>query len=157
MTPAWHDNILACYPALLARLAQVSGVIKVIEIEDFADLDDGKKVVPLDGAVYVVLDGFTPTSIAGQNNHQTIEIGFSVILAKRKYTPTKIHNRAGLGETYTAIARALQGFDPKDAQGRALTITPFVQRAALPIDYRNGYALFPLRFTTTVAVTGNPD
>lgn len=152
MKPAWHDNILACYPALLDRIAAVPGVSRVIEIESFADLDDGKKVAPQDGAVYVILDGMTPTDIAGANTEQTLEIGFSVILAKRKYTPTKTHNREGLGETWTALARALQGFDPLDAQGRALTSTPFKQRAALPIDYRTGFGLFPLRFTAQVAV-----
>ena len=94
----------------------------------------------------------TPTDIAGANSEQTIEIGFSFILAKRKYTPTKIHNCEGLGETWTALARALQGFDPVDAQGRALTSTPFRQRAALPIDYRSGFGVFPLRFTAQVAV-----
>lgn len=152
MTPAWQNNILACYPALLAQIATVPGVKKVHEIENFADLDDGRRVAPQDGGVYVIVDGFTPLDIAGRNTEQIIEIGFSVILAKRKYQPSKTYQIDGLGETYTALAKALQGFDPQDDAGRALTATPFKQRAALPIDYRNGYALFPLRFTTEVAI-----
>lgn len=155
MKPAWHDNILTCYPALLARLATVPGVKKVYEAQEMGALGDDRAVMPIDGAVYVILDGFTPTTTASARE-QTIEVGFSVILAKRVYNPNRNPYRVdGLGETYTAIARALQGYDPVDATGRALATQPFTQRPALPIAYRDGYALFPLRFTTAVAVVGD--
>ena len=155
MKPAWHDNILACYPALLARIESVPGVKKVYEAQEMGALGDDRAVMPVDGAVYVILDGFTPTTTASARE-QTIEVGFSVILAKRVYNPNRNPYREdGLGETYTAIARALQGFDPVDADGRALATQPFTQRAALPISYRNGYALFPLRFVTAVAVVAD--
>lgn len=157
MKPAYHDNILACYPALLARLEAVPGVKKVYEVEDMGSLGNDRAVMPIDGAVYVILDGFTPTTTASARE-QTIEIGFSIILAKRKCNPNRSLFRVdGLGETYTAIARALQGYDPVDADGRALTTQPFIQRPALPIDYRDGYGLFPLRFTAVVAlIADNP-
>ena len=155
MKPAWHDNILACYPALLARIESVPGVKKVYEAQEMGALGDDRVVMPVDGAVYVILDGFTPTTTASARE-QTIEVGFSVILAKRVYNPNRNPYREdGLGETYTAIARALQGFDPQDADGRALTTKPFTQRSALPIAYRDGYALFPLRFSTAVAITAD--
>ena len=157
MKPAYHDNILACYPALLARLATVPGVKKVYEAQEMGAIGNDRAVMPIDGAVYVVLDGVTPTTTASARE-QTIEIGFSFILAKRNYNPNRgIYRIDGLGETYTAIARAFQGFDPVDATGRALTTQPFTQRAALSIAYRDGYALFPLRFTAAVAlIADNP-
>jgi hypothetical protein len=152
MKPAYHDNILACYPALLARLEGVPGVKKVYEVQEMGAIGNDRAVMPIDGAVYVILDGFTPTTTASARE-QTIDIGFSVILAKRNYNPNRNPYRVdGLGETYTAIARAMQGYDPVDADGRALTTRPFTQRPALPIDYRDGYALFPLRFTAAVAL-----
>ena len=155
MNPAYHDNILACYPALLARLESVPGVKKVYEAQEMGAIGNDRAVMPIDGAVYVILDGFTPTTTASARE-QTIEVGFSFILAKRNYNPNRNPYRVdGLGETYTAIARALQGYDPVDTTGRALATQPFTQRPALPIAYRDGYALFPLRFTTAVAVVGD--
>lgn len=156
MKPAWHDNFLICYDALLKRLADVPGVAKVIEARNMGELGDGRKIVPLDNVVYVILDAMTPTTSNGGGREQTVEIGFSLILVKRDYTPSRVPYRAaGVGETWTAITRAIQGFDPQDTEGRALTASPFVQRAALPIDYRDGHALFPLRFVTTVASLGD--
>lgn len=148
--PAWRDNILACYPALLARLSGVTGVKKVCEAKELASLGSGKERVPLDGAVYVVWDGFTPASDNDGRRAQTLELGFSVILAKRNYTPKP--ETGDVGSTVTGIAKALQGFDPCDEQGRTLVSTPFKQRSALPIRYEDGFAFFPLRFTCEVAV-----
>ena len=138
MKPAYHDNILACYPALLARLEAVPGVKKVYEAQEMGAIGNDRAVMPIDGAVYVILDGFTPTTTASARE-QTIEIGFSVILAKRSYNPNRNPYRE-------------DGYDPVDAAGRALTTHPFIQRPALPIDYRDGYGLFPLRFTAAVAL-----
>lgn len=148
--PAWRNNILACYPAILKRLEQVTQVKKVLEAQDFSAISSERKQRPLDGAVYVILDGFTPTSTNDNNREQTIEIGFSFILTKTNYTPRP--QTDGVGETLTAITKALQGFDPMDNQGRALTTSPFRQQNALPIRYEDGFAYFPLRFTAEVAV-----
>ena len=59
MTP-YTDNILACYSALLERLAVVPGVKRVLEAPDLEALAADRKIRPDDGAVYLVFDGFTP-------------------------------------------------------------------------------------------------
>lgn len=149
--PAWHDNILACYPHLIARLRQLPQVRQVLEAQDFAAISSAKRrQLPQDGSVYVLLDGFTPTSDNASGREQIMEIGFSVILTKQQVTPKPCAD--GVGQTLTAIAKALQGYDPSDEYGRCLTATPFKQRKALSVKYEDGFAFFPLRFTTTVAI-----
>lgn len=149
--PAWQTDILACYPYVLERLKSVAQVTQVLEAQDFADISSAKrKQIPADGTVYVILDGYTPGSDNARGREQNMEIGFSVILTKQQVTPQPATN--GVGQTITAIAKALQGFDPTDKQGRALTTEPFIQRKPLAIRYEDGFAFFPLRFTTVVAV-----
>lgn len=153
--PAWHDDILAVYPAFLDRLRQIPQVKKVLEAKDLEALTGERKQVPLNGAVYVVLDGFTPKQDNDNHRGCLIEIGFSVILAMTSYTPKPAVD--SVGSTLTAICKAMQGFDPSDEQGRALTTTPFRQQTALPIRYEEGFAYFPLRFTAEVAVIAEQD
>ncbi|TKI21140.1 hypothetical protein FCO27_19005, partial [Bacillus pumilus] len=129
-----YQNVLACYPALLARLAQVPGVHQVLEAADLEALSSDKRLKPIDGAVYVVFDGFTPDTDAATRQLLRERLSFSVILTKRQYNPGHMQYGAdGVGETITAIKAALQGFRPLDEQGRALTLDPFSARAALPI------------------------
>lgn len=149
--PAWNDNALACYPYLLARLKQIPQVRIVQEAAEFAAISGAqRKHVPLDGAVYLILDGYTPTASNANSREQLIEIGFSVILTKQQFTPNPATD--GVGQTLTAISKALQGFDPNDQQGRALVTAPFESRTPLPIQYEDGFAFFPLRFTAEVAI-----
>lgn len=149
--PAWNDNALACYPYVLERLREVSQVKRVLEAADFAAISGAqRKQVPLDGAVYLILDGYTPTASNGKGREQLIEIGFSVILTKQQFTPNPASD--DVGKTLTALSKALQGFDPSDAQGRALVTQPFESRPPLPIQYEDGFAFFPLRFTAEVAI-----
>lgn len=149
--PAWMTNVLACYPYVLERLKSVPQVKRVLEAQDFAAISGGKrKQMPLDGAVYVILDGYTPTSSNGKGAEQVMEIGFSVILTKQQVTPNPATD--GVGQTLTAISKAIQGFDPTDEQGRALTTSPFRQRQPLAIQYEDGFAYFPTRFTCAVAI-----
>lgn len=150
-TPLWHDDMLVCYPALLDRLNAIPVVKKVLEIKELASLDN-QTVAPLDGAVYVIFDGFSPVSPNHGGREQVMALGFTIILAKQQYNPTP--KMDGVGATLTAICKALQGFEPIQ-DGRALTLSPFVQKNALPIRYFKNYALFALRFTTTVAVMGD--
>lgn len=153
MTP-YTDNILACYPALLERLASVPGVKRVLEAPDLEALAADRKIRPDDGAVYLVFDGFTPAETAGNAANLALKLSFSVILAKRQYTPNKMqYGQEGVGETLTALIRAMQGFVPKNTDGQSLTAAPFAARAALPITYDEGYAFFPLRFETSVITT----
>lgn len=146
--PLWYDDMLVCYPALLDRLKSISPIKKVQEIKELSEIDN-QAVAPLDGAVYVIFDGLTPTDPNNDGREQTMELGFTIILAKQQYNPTP--RMDGVGVTLTAICKALQGFDP-ERDGRALTASPFVQDKALPFRYFKNYALFPLRFTTTVVV-----
>lgn len=149
--PAWQTDILACYPYVLERLKSVAQISQVLEAQDFADISSAqRRQIPADGTVYVILDGYTPGSDNAKSREQNMEIGFSVILTKQQVTPQPATN--GVGQTITAIAKALQGFDPTDEQGRALTTEPFVQRKPLAVRYEDGFAFFPLRFTTVVAI-----
>ncbi len=151
--PAWHDNYLACYPALVARLSGIDAVKSVQEAKDLREVTDpDSKKTPLDGAVYVVLDAFTPTTDNANGSEQDFEIGFSVILAKRNYTPDPAAGDTDLGAALTAICKAVQGFEPLADDGRALTMTAFKNKPPMPIQYKKGFGFFPLRFTTTVAV-----
>lgn len=149
--PAWNDNALACYPYLLAHLKKIPQVKIVEEAAEFVEISGAeRKKVPLDGAVYLVLDGYTPTTSNANSREQLVVIGFSVILTKQHIAPNT--NTDDVGKTLTAISKALQGFDPSDEQGRALVTAPFSSQPALPIQYEKGFAFFPLRFTAEVAI-----
>lgn len=148
-----YQNILACYPAVMARMADVPGVSAVLEAADLEAVTSDRKLRPQDGAVYVVFDGFTPDSTAGSKTILRERLSFSFILAKRQYAPNRLqYSQEGVGETITAIKAAFQGFDPVDETGRPLTAEPFTARAALPIAYHEGFAFFPMRFETAVTI-----
>lgn len=148
-----NDNMLACYPYLLAHLRQIDGVTKVKEVHDIKDIQENRKTLPLDNAVYVVFDGHRPVGDAGKGRYALEELSFSVVLTKRHYTPSNnAYTPSGVGEMLTTIIKHLQGFDPVDADGNNLTVKPFIRTSALPLRYREGFAFFPLRFTTQVAI-----
>lgn len=151
--PLWHSNFLACYPAILQRLEQVDGVKKVLEAQDLASISTGRKQVPLDGVVYVVFDGFSPKNHNNAKREQMLDIGFSVILTKSNISPRP--QTDGIGETLTAIMQALQGFQPQDEHGNDLTLSPLMQTQALAIRYEDGFAYFPMRFSTEIAILGD--
>ena len=102
-----YQNVLACYPALLERLAKVPGVHQVLEAADLEALSSDKRLKPIDGAVYVVFDGFTPDADAATRQLLRERLSFSVILTKRQYNPGHMQYGAdGVGETITAIKAA---------------------------------------------------
>lgn len=151
--PKWRDNFLACYPVVLERLAAVAGVKAVLEAKDLDMLVGERRQRPIDGAVYVILDGFSPKAENNKRSEQVLEVGFSVILTK---TNVRLKPEThGVGETLTALAKALQGFEPKDDLGKPLTLSPFKQTKALPIRYENGFAFFALRYVTDVAIVAD--
>ncbi len=144
-----HSNILACYPKIIERLQSVQGIKKVAEAQELSLLS-GKKQRPDDSTLYVVFDGFTPTNPNNANKEQFIELGFSLILAKRNYKfSTETDN---IGQTLTAIMHAMQGFEPIDCNGCYLVTEPFKQAKPLPVRYEDGYAFFSTRFLTQVAI-----
>lgn len=152
-TPPWQSDLLACYPALLERLQACKHIKKVCTAKELTDLDTGKVQVPLDGAVYVILDSLSPIDNNNGGRESLIQLGFSVILAKQSTTAAP--NLDGIGITMTAICKALQGFEPKSKDGKHLTLSPFVQEKGLPIRYSKGFCLYPFRFSTTVAVVAD--
>lgn len=151
-----NDNMLACYPYVLKHLRQLDGITKVKEVHDIDDLQNGRKALPLDNAVYVIFDGHRPDDNAGKGRYALEELSFSIVLTKRHYTPSNnAYTPNGVGETLTTIIKHLQGFDPVDENGNNLTVKPFIRTPALPLRYREGFAFFPLRFTTQVAIGAN--
>lgn len=148
--PIWRDDLLACYPALIDRLKACPEIKKVCEAKELADLDSNKAQMPLDGAVYVILDSITPQQSNNGGRETMMSLGFSIILAKQNVTP--MPKMAGLGAVLTAICKAMQGFEPKNKDGKRLSLSPFVQEKGLPIRYGKGFGFYPFRFTTTVAV-----
>ncbi len=151
--PAWRDDMLACYPYILARLKTLigSGVRAVLEAQDFnAISSDERNIIPMDGAVYLIFDRLRPISDIDGNDAQDMEIGFSVILAKHNVTPNS--SAVSIGPALTAIAKSLQGFEPVDERGSRLTLCKLKQTNPLSVMYRKGFAFFPLRFVTTVAI-----
>lgn len=151
--PVWREDLLACYPALIDRLKSCPEIKKVCEAKELADLDSQKAQMPLDGAVYVILDSISPEESNNGGRETLITLGFSIILAKQNVNPTP--KLAGLGATLTAICKALQGFEPKDKDGKHLTLSAFVQEKGLPIRYSRGFGFYAFRFTTKVAVVGD--
>lgn len=156
-TPAWNDNFLACYPYLLDRIRGVQGVKKVLEATELQALTDSKrKLAPIDGGVYVIFSGMRPSASNNNGREQGFDISFGIILVKRNYTPQP-NDTDDVGRTLTALCKALQGYEPEDEGGRALTLTPFEHSSPLPMRYEDGYAFFPLQLTTQVVVIADND
>ena len=154
--PIWHDDMFACYPAMIERLKALvaNGTVKVIkEADDISDLlpapDGSSKRLPLDGAIYVIFDsiGVGQSNNKGQEQAQTI--GFSLVYTAKKYNFRPLSGMP-LGKVLSRIARRMNGFEPT-LDGRALTLTPFEQAAPLAVQYKNGFGYFALRYVTTVA------
>ena len=155
--PLWHDDLFACYPAMIDRLQTLvkKGTVKVIkEADDISDLfpdgEGGSRRLPLDGAIYVIFDSINPIGDGnddGKNQEQ--EIGFSLVFTVKKYNFRGLSGMS-VGKVLAQIGKCMNGFEPvKD--GRALTLSPFEQRNPLPVQYKNGFGYFSLRYVTTVA------
>lgn len=143
---------MACYPLIIERLKTIPQVKKVHEIKELAQLS--RDIAPLDGCVYVIFDGLMPKNDNNARTEQILELTFSVILAKSLININPTHVKAGeysLGQTLTAIAKSLQGYEPMSG-GDYLTISPLTQKSPLPIRYDKGFGLFAFRFATDVAV-----
>lgn len=151
--PLWHDDIFACYPAMIERLKTLvaNGTVKIIkEADDIADLvGDQSGRLPLDGAVYVIFDSITPTDSNNGGKNQTHKIGFSLVLTVKKYSFRGLSGMS-IGKVLAQIGKCMNGFEPFQ-DNKALTLSPFVQETPLPVQYKNGYGFFSLRYTTTVA------
>ena len=155
--PLWHDDLFACYPAMIDQLQKLvkNGTVKIIkEADDISDLfpdgENGSRRLPLDGAIYVIFDSVNPTGDSNDNGkNQEHEIGFSLVYTVKKYNFRGLSGMS-VGKVLAQIGKCMNGFEPaKD--GRTLTLSPFEQRNPLPVQYKNGFGYFSLRYVTTVA------
>lgn len=145
-----HQNLLAVYPKILERLATVEGVKAVKEVGEMAELvaaaREKRRVCPVDGAVYVVFGGMVPDESAARARVQSYRLHFTFALAKT-YSIGAKSRLAEVGRVLTAIAQAFNGWDsPGDIA------EPLRQEPAPPIEYNDGYALYPLSYSTRVII-----
>ena len=149
-----HDNMLAVYPELLNKVRNISGVMLVKEASDLAifmnEAKEKRKTAPAHGAVYVVYGGHTQDGSAGQGKLQKNTLFFTLVYCAR-YSEGGKSTLYETGATLTAIKKALQGWDP----GKEFVVSPFAESNSPPIEYNDGYAFYPISFTTTVCVNAN--
>ena len=145
----WKTDFLSgVYNSIKQRLNEIEGITRIIEAQELSAI--AAKNIRLNNAIYLIFDGFEPTSSNNRGREQVLELSFSIILLRTQLNPEpKID---GLGAMITKICRAFQGFEPLDEKGNNLSLSPFVQKKALNIQYADGFAYFPLRFTCEVAV-----
>lgn len=145
-----HDNPLAVYPLILERLKTVPGVKAVKEVGELAELlstaSARRKAAPLDGAVYVAYGGSRPEDSAASGRKITERLYFTFVLAK-SYAGA----RTGLHEVGAVLAAIQHSFGGWDA-GAEYATGPFVRTAGPAIEYNDGYAFYPISFTTTVII-----
>lgn len=147
--PAWHDDFLVCYPDVIKRLQGVGCIKKVCEAQELNDLTSSEKIVPQDGVAYVLFDSIEP--LTGERvPENTLQIGFSIILAKKQYTPKPSID--GVGQTLAAVYKAFNNFDPVNEQGQSLVSKPFRPAKPKPILYKQFAGFFPMRFVAQVVV-----
>ena len=87
-----------------------------------------------------------------QTNLKKTRLGFSLILAKRYYGAFDVpHELEAIGETLTAIRRHVQGWQPttlKNGREVPILVEKMDETAPAPLNYFDGFALYPLRFET---------
>lgn len=145
MTNPLHDDFLAFLPVVIERLSSVKGVKKVFIINSLSDLDAGKNINATDGCAYVILYSYAPSNEANKGKNQAMDIVFDVILARQHYNKTGV---GSVGTTLTAIVKSLMGFEPANAEGQYLTLSPIYLDKGASVLYQQGFALYPLRFKT---------
>lgn len=155
MTNPLHTDFLAFLPVVIDRLNSVKEIKKVFTANDLSDLNEAKtNTNRIDGCVYVILDGFAPANEAGKGKNQTMDITFSVILAKQHYNKTGVGE---IGASLTAIAKSLIGFKPcQDNNPKSpLTTSPIYLDKGASVLYQQGFALYPLRFKTQSVIVAD--
>ena len=146
-----QNNMLAVYPFLIEHLSALPEIERVCGVREFAQMLDKRDIVPEDNTLYVVLDGWQPES-RGANQLKKTRLGFSLILAKRYYGAFDVpHELEAIGETLTAIRRHVQGWQPttlKNGREVPILVEKMDETAPAPLNYFDGFALYPLRFET---------
>lgn len=161
--PLWHDDMFACYPKMIERLQKLveNGTVKTIKecdnIDDLLPSTDGvSKRLPLDGCLYVVFDNLTPLESNDDGSEQEEQIGFSLVYTVKKYNFRPLSGMS-VGIVLTRIAKRMNGYLPEDENGKAYTLSPFVQATPLAVRYANGFGYFSRRYVTTVATCADND
>lgn len=160
MNENMRSNMLAVYPLLLQKVAEIDGVKIVKEVGELAALMSAAKekraVAPTTGAVYVVFGGFEPVGSAGKGRFQVNRLFFTLVYCLR-YTensrakigaPQDGGMMIEVGRVLTNIKRELQGWDA----GKDYVVEPFAETAPPAVEYNDGFAFYPVSFTCTVAV-----
>ena len=142
-----HQNLLAVYPHVLARLQTVPGIKTVKEIGELAELIK-RKAAPLDGAVYVVFGGATPTGEAGRGAWQTYRLYFTFIYCAT-YTSGARSKLPDMGTVLTRIAQAFQGWQPE----AGLTDGAFYAENPPAPEFHDGYAFYPATYGVDVSIS----
>lgn len=161
--PLYHEDMFACYPKMIERLQKLveNGTVKTIKecdnIDDLLPSTDGvSKRLPLDGCLYVVFDNLTPLESNDDGSEQEEQIGFSLVYTVKKYNFRPLSGMS-VGIVLTRIAKRMNGYLPKDENGKAYTLSPFVQATPLAVRYANGFGYFSRRYVTTVATCADND
>ena len=161
--PLYHEDMFACYPKMIERLKNLveNGTVKTIKecdnIDDLLPSTDGvSKRLPLDGCLYVVFDNLTPLESNDDGSEQEEQIGFSLVYTTKKYNFRPLSGMS-VGIVLTRIAKRMNGYLPEDENGKAYTLSPFVQATPLAVRYANGFGYFSRRYVTTVATCADND
>lgn len=161
--PLYHEDMFACYPKMIERLKKLveNGTVKTIKecdnIDDLLPSTDGvSKRLPLDGCLYVVFDNLTPLESNDDGSEQEEQIGFSLVYTVKKYNFRPLSGMS-VGIVLTRIAKRMNGYLPEDENGKAYTLSPFVQATPLAVRYANGFGYFSRRYVTTVATCADND
>ena len=161
--PRYHEDMFACYPKMIERLKKLveNGTVKTIKecdnIDDLLPSTDGvSKRLPLDGCLYVVFDNLTPLESNDDGSEQEEQIGFSLVYTTKKYNFRPLSGMS-VGIVLTRIAKRMNGYLPEDENGKAYTLSPFVQATPLAVRYANGFGYFSRRYVTTVATCADND
>lgn len=161
--PLYHEDMFACYPKMIERLQKLveNGTVKTIKecdnIDDLLPSTDGvSKRLPLDGCLYVVFDNLTPLKSNDDGSEQEEQIGFSLVYTVKKYNFRPLSGMS-VGIVLTRIAKRMNGYLPEDENGKAYTLSPFVQATPLAVRYANGFGYFSRRYVTTVATCADND
>ena len=161
--PLYHEDMFACYPKMIERLKKLveNGTVKTIKecdnIDDLLPSTDGvSKRLPLDGCLYVVFDNLTPLESNDDGSEQEEQIGFSLVYTTKKYNFRPLSGMS-VGIVLTRIAKRMNGYLPEDENGKAYTLSPFVQATPLSVRYANGFGYFSRRYVTTVATCADND
>lgn len=137
-------DFLAVEDLIRQRLAErVPGIRKIYSVDDLQGAQEQAQRTP---AAHILYSGATPAQERKDQAAVNIEQTWTVVIAVRHIRDTS-GARSEAGEIIQATLEALQGWRPSE-QHSPMSMT----RAPLRPDYGNGYAYFPVAFTTRITI-----